>query len=82
MNIDEVVEDALFDYCKARGERNHATQDRVECDLRATIEMHVEAAVKAERLSIIMALPGGTIADPQQIADMIRARGVDEEAKP
>ena len=82
MNIDEVVEDALFDYCKAMHERECAIQDRIERGLRAAIEQHVAEAVKVERLAIIMALPGGTIADPQQIADMIRARGVDEEAKP
>lgn len=46
--------------------------------LRASIEQHVAEAVKAERLAIIKALPGGHYADPQQIADMIRDRGVDE----
>jgi len=49
MSIDEVIEDALFDYCKARRERECATQDRIECDLRATIEMYVAEAVKRER---------------------------------
>ncbi len=49
MSIDEVIENALFDYCKARRERESAIQDRVECDLRATIEMHVEEAIARER---------------------------------
>ena len=49
MSIDEVIEDALFDYCKARCERECATQDRIECDLRATIEMYVAEAVAMER---------------------------------
>jgi len=49
MSIDEVIENALFDYCKARCERESATQDRVECDLRATIEMYVAEAVARER---------------------------------
>jgi hypothetical protein len=49
MSIDEVIEDALFDYCKARCERECATQDRIECDLRATIEMYVAEAVARER---------------------------------
>ncbi len=49
MSIDEVIEDALFDYCKARCERECATQDRIECDLRATIEMYVAEAVAKER---------------------------------
>ena len=48
MSIDEVIEDALFDYCKARCERECATQDRIECDLRATIEMYVAEAVARE----------------------------------
>ena len=48
MSIDEVIEDALFDYCKARNERECATQDRIECDLRAAIEMYVAEAVAKE----------------------------------
>lgn len=52
MSIDEVIEDALFDYCKARCERECATQDRIECDLRATIEMYVAEAVARERQAI------------------------------
>jgi len=53
MSIDEVIEDALFDYCKARCERECATQDRIECDLRATIEMYVAEAVARERVTVL-----------------------------
>jgi hypothetical protein len=42
-------------------------------DLRAMLR----AAVAAEREAILQALPGGSWCDPQQIADMIRARGTD-----
>lgn len=33
------------------------------------------AASAAEREAILQALPGGSWCDPQQVADMIRARG-------
>ena len=49
MSIDEVIENALFDYCKARRERESAIQDRVECDLRAAIMLHVAEEVAKER---------------------------------
>lgn len=52
MSIDEVIENALFDYCKARHERESAIQDRIECDLRATIEMYVAEAIAREREAI------------------------------
>ena len=53
MSIYEVIENALFDYCKARRERESATQDRIECDLRATIEMYVAEAVAREREELL-----------------------------
>lgn len=38
---------------------------------------YAAAAVAAEREAILQMLPGGQWCDPQQIADMIRARGAD-----
>jgi len=78
MSIDDRISDALFDYCIAWRDHASAVQDKVETELRAAIEQHVAEAVKAERLAIIKALPAGHYADPQQVADMIRDRGVDE----
>ena len=49
MSIDEVIEKALFDYCLAWRDRSYAIQDRIERDLRATIEMYVAEAVARER---------------------------------
>lgn len=43
MSIDEVIENALFDYCVAWRDRGHAIQDRIERDLCTAIEQHVEA---------------------------------------
>jgi len=89
MSIDEVIEDALFDYCKARRERECATQDRIECDLRATIEMYVAEAVAREReecAKVCDALnfvdtgtsPIGTRASNRHCAAAIRARAEKE----
>lgn len=49
MSIDEVIENALFDYCVAWRDRGHAIQDRIERDLRAAIEQHVAEAIAKER---------------------------------
>ena len=73
MSIDEVIENALFDYCKARRERESAIQDRVECDLRATIEMHVEEAIAREREELLD-LVDSYAKDNADLKDAIRAR--------
>ena len=73
MSIDEVIEDALFDYCKARCERECATQDRIECDLRATIEMYVAEAVAREREELLD-LVDSYAKDNADLKDAIRAR--------
>jgi len=49
MSIDEVIENALFDYCVAWRDRGHAIQDRIERDLCTAIEQHVAEAVARER---------------------------------
>ena len=53
MSIDEVIENALFDYCKARRERECATQDRIERELCAAIEQHVAEEVAREREELL-----------------------------
>jgi len=77
MSIDEVIEDALFDYCKARCERECATQDRIECDLRATIEMYVAEAVAREREELLD-LVDSYAKDNADLKDAIRARAEKE----
>jgi hypothetical protein len=77
MSIDEVIENALFDYCKARRERESAIQDRVECDLRATIEMHVEEAIAREREELLD-LVDSYAKDNADLKDAIRARAEKE----
>ena len=77
MSIDEVIEDALFDYCKARCERECATQDRIECDLRATIEMYVAEAVAREREELLD-LVDSYAKDNADLKAAIRARAEKE----
>lgn len=77
MSIDEVIENALFDYCKARRERESAIQDRVECDLRATIEMHVEEAIAREREELLD-LVDSYAKDNADLKAAIRARAEKE----
>ena len=77
MSIDEVIEDALFDYCKARCERECATQDRIECDLRATIEMYVAEAVAREREELLD-LVDSYAKDNTDLKDAIRDRAEKE----
>ena len=36
----------------------------------------VDKAVEEERAAILLALPGGSWCDPQQVADMIRERSI------
>lgn len=52
MSLDEVIENALFDYCVAWRDRGHAIQDRIERDLCTAIEQHVAEAVARERQAI------------------------------
>ena len=77
MSIDEVIEDALFDYCKARCERECATQDRIECDLRATIEMYVAEAIAREREELLD-LVDSYAKDNADLKAAIRARAEKE----
>ena len=77
MSIYEVIENALFDYCKARRERESAIQDRVECDLRASIEMHVEEAIAREREELLD-LVDSYAKDNADLKDAIRARAEKE----
>lgn len=78
MSIDEVIEDALFDYCKARCERECATQDRIECDLRAAIEQHVAEAVAREREELLD-LVDSYAKNNVDLKDAIRARAEKEK---
>lgn len=77
MSIDEVMERTI-EYGLMMRTATISESRALNTSIRAAIEQHVAKAVKAERLAIIKALPGGHYADPQQIADMIRDRGVDE----
>ena len=77
MSIDEVIENALFDYCKARRERESAIQDRIECDLRATIEMYVAEAVAREREELLD-LVDSYAKDNADLKAAIRARAEED----
>lgn len=87
MSIDEIISDALFDYCRAWRDRASAVQDKVEAGLRAAIEQHVAEAVKAETERCADAAreweDNYVIEDsaPRHVDDAIRARADNEVMK-